>query len=162
MEPMKPMKVIDLLEKNRERIVGEAAEFVSKCHLKHYEEGGEEVVHQRLTRLFDLAVSCAKAKDAVPMLEWGKAAALERFSAGFDLQEVQTAVNALEAALWQRILAELDPADFAEAIGVVSTVLGMGKDALAREFVALAARREPVSLDLSQLFAGTEAVPEKD
>jgi len=47
------------------------------------------------------------------------------------------------------------PADFAEAIGSVSTLLGAGKDALALAYVNLASHARVESLDLSRLFRGT-------
>ena len=39
---------------------------------------------------------------------------------------------------------------------LLSTVLGFGKDALARTFVELASKRHVRSLDLTALFAGTQ------
>lgn len=80
----------------------------------------------------------------------------ERFDAGYDLAEVRGAFNALEAAVWTRVLAGLDPDQFARALGLVSTVLGAGKDALAREHVSLATSARVPSLDLRASFAGTE------
>jgi len=59
----------------------------------------------------------------------------KRFEAGYDLGEVQTAFNALEEASWQRALADLDPSELADALGLVGTLLGAGKDALARRYV---------------------------
>jgi hypothetical protein len=70
---------------------------------------------------------------------------------------VQSAFNSLEEVVWARMLAELPPAELAEALGLVSTVLGAGKDALARRYVSLAARTHAPSLDLSALFTGIEA-----
>ncbi|MGZ8717058.1 MAG: hypothetical protein ACXWYO_08120, partial [Gaiellaceae bacterium] len=37
--------------------------------------------------------------------------------------------NALEEATWTRVFAELEPAQFAEALGRVCTILGAAKDA---------------------------------
>ena len=81
--------------------------------------------------------------------------ATERFHAGYDLAEIQTAFNALEEATWMRVLQRLDASELAEALGLISTVLGAGKDALARAYVSLAADTNVESLDLRALFAGT-------
>ena len=40
--------------------------------------------------------------------------------------------------------------------GLLSTILGFGKDALARRYVSLSSQRHVPTLDLSALFAGTE------
>jgi hypothetical protein len=82
--------------------------------------------------------------------------AQKRFNAGYDLSELQTAFNAVEEATWSRVFAELQPAQFAEALGLVSTILGAAKDALARKYVSLATNIQAPSLDLQALFAGTE------
>jgi hypothetical protein len=42
-------------------------------------------------------------------------------------------------------------------VGLLSTVLGAGKDSLAREYVSLASRQHVTSLDLSTLFEGTSS-----
>jgi hypothetical protein len=68
---------------------------------------------------------------------------------------VQTAYNVLEEAIWLRILKDLQPAQYAEALGLVSTVLGAGKDALARTYVSLASKAKAPSLNLQSLFAGS-------
>ena len=79
--------------------------------------------------------------------------ATERFEEGFDIGEVQAAFNALEQSIWRRVVAETPPEDLAEATGLVGTVLGYGKDVLARTYVSLASQRHVRSLDLSALFS---------
>ena len=55
-------------------------------------------------------------------------------------------------------LADLEAADLAEALGLVSTVFGAAKDALGRRYVSLATHTRAPSLDLRALFAGTDGV----
>jgi hypothetical protein len=90
------------------------------------------------------------------MIAHAQTIARERFASGFDLSEVQTAFNVLEEAIWRRILEGLPPVDYGEALGLVSTLLGAGKDALARTYVTLASKTKAPSLQLQHLFAGTE------
>ena len=51
------------------------------------------------------------------------------------------------------VLAE-PPEELAEAIGLLSTVVGFGKDAVTRKYVSLASKQHVTSLDLSELFGG--------
>ena len=60
-------------------------------------------------------------------------------------------------ALWKTLVAEVPPAGLGEALGLVGTALGAGKDRLAATYVALASRTHTPSLDLRALFAGTAA-----
>lgn len=52
------------------------------------------------------------------------------------------------------VVAAEPPSELAECIGLLGTVLGVGKDALARSYVSLASHRHVPSLDLSALCEG--------
>jgi hypothetical protein len=67
------------------------------------------------------------------------------------------AFNALEEAMWRCVVVAEPPDDLAEAIGLLSTVLGYGKDAVARRYLSLASKRHVPSLDLSALFGGASS-----
>ncbi len=79
----------------------------------------------------------------------------DRFGAGFGIGEVQTAFNVLEESMWHHVVAGVPNDDMAESLGLLTTVLGVGKDALARAYVSLASHEHVSSLDLRALFQGT-------
>jgi hypothetical protein len=149
------MSAETFLARQRETIVQEAEAALARSHARHYEAAGETEVRRRLERLFDHLLEGLRERDLGPMVAYAETLAQERFEAGYDLVEVQTAFNALEEASWKRALADLDPSEFADALGLVSTLLGAGKDALARRYVSLAAGTHAPSLDLRALFGGT-------
>ena len=144
------------LEGERDAILRAAGETLVGMRTPHYQSAGEEETSRRLAALFDRVVESLRSRDLGPVVAYAEQVARERFEAGFDLAEVQGGFNALEEATWARAIAELDPSRLAEALGMVSTVLGAGKDALARTYVSLAANTHAPSLDLRALFAGTE------
>jgi hypothetical protein len=78
----------------------------------------------------------------------------ERFNDGYDISEVYMAYNSLEEAMWRRVVSARTRGDIAELIGLLTTVLGYGKDTVARKYLSLAMKRHVPSLDLSVLFAG--------
>ncbi|MCC6409123.1 MAG: hypothetical protein IT453_18335 [Planctomycetes bacterium] len=151
------MNIVELLERDAELLVAEATEAVLRDKLSHYEVTGREATKKRVRKLFELLQACIAKQTAAPMVAHSRVIAEERWASGFDLQEVQTAFNVLEEAVWKRILSELEPAEYAQALGRVSTVLGLGKDALARSYVSLATRTRVPSLDLKTLFEGAPA-----
>jgi hypothetical protein len=152
------MTLHELLTERSAEIIDEATGAMARAHLKHYERAGSEHIHQRLKALYVLTARAVKERNLGPMVAHADSIARERFEAGFDLWEVQTAFNVLEEALWTRILKELPPADFAEALGLISTVLGTGKDTLARRYVSLASKSKSSSLDLHAMFSGLQGV----
>ncbi len=152
------MDLYQFLHDRSAEIIAEAEQAMRRAHLRNYEKEGSEALHQRLKALFVLTTRGVKERNLGPMVSHSDSIARERFSAGYDLWEVQTAFNVLEEILWQRILRELPPAEYAQALGLVSTVLGTGKDTLARVYVTLASKSRTPTLDLRSLFTGTEGV----
>ena len=150
------MDPASFLKQERQAIVADAEASLAGRHIRHYESAGSAEVRQRLETLFDRLLDAVASHDLGPIISYARAIAAERFDAGYDLAEVQTAFNALEESVWQRTFKELDPSDFAETIGLVSTVLGAAKDALGRAYVSLAINGHAPSLDLSALFSGSE------
>ncbi|MBI5836706.1 MAG: hypothetical protein HZB25_05645 [Candidatus Eisenbacteria bacterium] len=148
------MKVHELLTQQSGSILAEARELVRRSNLEHYEAAGDEAVRRRLQALFELTARCVADRNLAPMLEHADQVAKERFNAGFDLSEVQTAFNVLEEVIWKRIIPAVPPGELAESLGLVGTVLGAGKDRLAGAYVALATRTRTPSLDLNKLFEG--------
>ncbi|MCA9952658.1 MAG: hypothetical protein KDE48_23575 [Anaerolineales bacterium] len=149
------MNLITLMENERETIVAVAAESLSRSHLVHYEEDGLVTGRLRLERVFDITLNSIKERTLIPVIEHAHRIAEERFQAGYDLSEVQTAINVLEEALWRRVVAMIPPTELAESVGLMSTVLGTMKDELARKYVELASHQKAPSLNLSAMFKGT-------
>ncbi len=149
------MTVDQILHDRMNETISEAEKALSSARLTHYEKAGEEHNRQKLKALYTLTVRAIAERNLGPMLAHAETIARERFEAGFDLSEVQTAFNVLEEAMWKLIIKSLPPAEIGDAIGLVSTVLGAGKDKLARTYVTLASKSKAPSLDMRSLFAGT-------
>jgi hypothetical protein len=150
------MDVAALLMQHEQSVLDEAYAALERSHVTHYEAAGEAFTRQGLTDLFRLVVASIGDRDLAEMSVYAEKIAETRFDQGFDISEVQMAFNALEEAMWRRLVASTPPDELAEAVGLLSTVLGYGKDALARKYVSLAGRRHVPSLDLTALFAGIE------
>lgn len=150
------VRTADFLELQRAPIIDAAVSAVVRAHASHYEAAGPIEIRARLEALFDHLVDAAASRDLGSVVAYAGQLARERFSAGYNLSEIQTAINALEEAVWSRVFSELQSHEFAEAIGFVSTTLGAAKDALAREYVSLATHAHAPALDLRALSAGVE------
>ena len=151
------MNLIELLEQRKALILNQAANTLARVHLTHYDETSLEQNKARLQVLYQLMVRCIKEKDLTIIIRYAEGLAQERFASGFDLLEVQVAFNVLEEAIWKQIIEECPPSALAEALGLISTVHGAGKDALARQYIALASQTKVPSLNLEALFKGTDS-----
>ena len=151
------MTVDAVLEQDQQKILDEAFEALGRSHVKPYESAGESFTRQGLTTLFALVVEAIRKRDLNAINGYAAELADQRFTAGFGVGDVQVAFNALEESMWGHLVAVVPADQLVEAIGLLSTVLGAGKDTLAREYVSLASRQHVTSLDLSTLFEGTSS-----
>jgi hypothetical protein len=148
------MKLQEILVNNQTDIINEAFYSLERSHLKHYDSSRADENWQRLAKLFDLTLNGVKTKNLVDIVNYSEKVAKERYESGFDLHEVHTAYNVLEEALWKIIVKEIAPSELPESLGLISTVLGTGKESLALAYVSLASKQKVKSLNLTQLFKG--------
>ena len=134
-----------LLRERADALVAEALTMMTEARLEHYDAAGLPTVRQRLARMLSVALACLEAGEADEIIAYMTQIGRERFSAGYDLLEVQTSANVMEEALWRRIPSLVPPAEVPRALGLVSSLFSAGKDALARTYVSLAAGQKAPS-----------------
>jgi len=148
------MKLHEILINNQTDIINEAFTSLQRSHLKHYDTSRADDNWQRLAKLFDLTLNGIKTRSLIDMVTYSEKIAKERYESGFNLHEVHTAYNVLEESIWKAIVKEVDSTELAESLGLIGTVLGTGKEALAIAYVSLASKQKVKSLNLTQLFKG--------
>ena len=149
------MELTAVLKNARTEILEETTGAVGRSRLGHYQAAGPAEVQHRMEALFDTVLSCLSERRLDQVVRYAEQIARERFNAGFGIGEVQTAFNVLEESMWHHVVSGVPQDELAEALGLLTTVLGVGKDALARTYVSLASREHVSSLDLRALFQGT-------
>ena len=146
------MNLTELVRENADDLVSGAVAELHEARLRHYEEEGIHAARERLATLLDKTLGCLDERRADPIIDWATLVGHERFTAGYDLFEVQTAINVLEEALWKRILSSVGPEDLAHALGLINAILSMAKDTLARTYVSLATNREAPPVNIKELW----------
>ena len=122
-----------------DRVVEEAvAALVQRDQAQDHPPGAEEHRHD-MRQLFRLVLRCVRAGRAEPIIRPSEQIAAHCFAAGIDLAEAQEAFNVLAEALWRYVAGALADEQRVEALGLVNAIVGAGKDAQARTYVALAA-----------------------
>lgn len=149
------VELLSVLDAKRDSVLQVASQALQRAHLSHYEASGSAASDRRLSDLFGLVVACLAQRSLVPICDYSERVAKERFGAGFEIGEVQTAFNVLEESIWQVVISSLPASVLVEGAGLIGTVLGAGKDTLARTWVSLATTEHVPSLDLGALFEGT-------
>lgn len=142
-----------VLDRERGSIIAAALDAIRHSRT-HYGAAAPDETQRRLESLYDELSRAVSRCDLASINQYARDLGAARFRAGYDLSEVQSAFNALEEATWSTLCARLQPDQLAFSLGLVSTVLGAAKDALAMEYVSLASRTHVRSLDLRALFSG--------
>jgi hypothetical protein len=139
-----------------DQIIDAAMAAITKRHLVHYERLGREAATRRLRDLFDRVVEATRAHNLNHILAYAEQIGHDRYASGFEFNEVRSAFNLLEEAIWHAILDGVPPAEQGRALGVVATVLGAAKDKLASTYLSRATESHVPTLDLAALFRGTQ------
>lgn len=150
--------LLDVLERRRTAIVDDAARRLTELHLGRYELVGEHEARVRLDLLYARVVAAIRARAPDEIVDYAAGLARERFTTGYRLESVQSAFDVLETAIWQAVDAELPSDEHAPALGLVSSTVGAGKDALGRTYATLAVRYRVPVLDVEALFAGNGTI----
>ncbi len=138
-----------LLAATRCVVVGDAAGALRHRGAGHYLAEGPEA---KLGRLFDTIVAAIESRDPMIVADYCGQVAEDRVRAGFDLREVQAAVNLLEEALWDHAGPTLstNPA----ALAAVAAAFNAGRDSVARVYVTCA--RSPATATIDAALVETE------
>ena len=121
-----------------DRVVDEAV-AVLEPRQPGYDQASSAAERGRYVRhLFGLVVQCVNDGHAEPVIASSRQVAADLFGAGLDIAETGRAFNVLEEVLWHEVAGALDGEQRIEALGLVHAILGAGKDALVRTYVALA------------------------
>ena len=135
------METSALLASAEDRVVEEAvAALDRRDHQARHHASGPEQRRSDLRQLFGLVLRCVNEGRIEPIIAPSEQIAADRFVAGVDIAEVQGAFNVLQEALWRQLAGALAGDQQIEALGLVNAIVGAGKDALARTYVALVSR----------------------
>jgi len=145
------MQLSARLRDHADTIITEATEAVDQARLHHYSSIGTAATERRLRRLLDVVIDSLLSATPMRMGEYAESLAHERFHAGVGIEEIQVAFNALEEALWHMLLQESPSDELADDLGRVGSVLGAGKDHLARCYVHLASQEHHPCVDVAAL-----------
>ncbi|MEI2779232.1 MAG: hypothetical protein V9G19_25370 [Tetrasphaera sp.] len=147
------MHVADRIRLHSVELVTLATTTVERAQLPHYaaSEGGATATYLR--DLLDVVAASLDEAKPLLMAEHADRLATERFLAGFKIEELLTAFNALETTLWLFLAASLPAEEALIELGRLGAVLGAGKDQIASRYVELATQRHAHGVDLAGLDA---------
>ena len=149
------MTLDTLLASHHEDIVQDALKNLGVIPLKSYSSSDPETNKMRFNKLLDVIIHTVESRNLIPMMEYSEKIARERYTMNFDIHEVQTAFNVLEEVIWEIIKQNIKPDEYPNAFGLISTIIGFGKETLAGTYITLLSNKSAKDkVDMEQLYAG--------
>jgi methylmalonyl-CoA decarboxylase len=120
-----------------DRVIDEAVAAVAQRDQARG-SSGPDGRRRDVRQLFRLVLRCVRAGRAKPIIRPCEQIAAHSYAAGIDLAEIQGAFNVLAEVLWRHLAGALAGEQLVQALGLLNAIVGAGKDAMARTYVALA------------------------
>ena len=131
------MTLIELLYNKPDLILLDSTDSLVRAHLKHYDKLSPEKIRLRLLKLFQALEKAVEVNSCEEMVKFMDKVSDERYESGYELHEVQTAINILEESLWKNIADFVDKDKQVSAMKQVTCILGKAKEELASEYALL-------------------------
>ena len=127
-----------VLASAEDRVIDEAVTVLAQRDQALHHPAGPDGRRREVRQLFRLVLRCVRAGRAGPIGKPCEQIAAHCYAAGIDLSEEQEAFNVLAEVLWPHLAGALAGEQLVEALGLLNAIVGAGKDAMARTYVALA------------------------
>jgi methylmalonyl-CoA decarboxylase len=140
-----------------DRVIDEAVAALAQRGQAHQQSPGPDGRRRDVRQLFRLVLRCLHAERAKPIIRPSEQIATHCYAAGIDLAEIQEAFDVLAEVIWRQLAGALADGQLIQALGLLSAIVGAGKDAMARTYVALATRDRNEQHDQHEQPAGEPA-----
>ncbi len=131
------MTLLELCYNKPDLILLDSTNSLVRAQLEHYKHLTPEKLRLRLLRLFQALVKSLEANSCESITKFMEKTSDERFESGYELHEVQTAVNIMEECLWKKIAEFVYRDQQISAMKQVTCILAKAKESLANEYSLL-------------------------
>ena len=131
------MTLLELCYYKRDVILEDSVKKLEKAQLEHYKLLTTEQIKRKMLNLFHMLVKSIEVNSSEEMMEYMDKVSDKRHEAGYELQEVQSAINMLEEIMWEKVSKFVDDDLQISAIKQVTRLLSKAKIELADEYSLL-------------------------
>ncbi|MCI0448357.1 MAG: hypothetical protein L0Y79_01050 [Chlorobi bacterium] len=131
------MTLLELLYYKPDLILLDSTNCLVRAQLQHYKPLSPELIRFRFLKLFQALVKCVETNSFNGIIKFMDKVSDERYELGFEIHEVQTAINILEECLWKKILKFVDDDKQISAMKQVTRILCNAKMELAGRYALL-------------------------
>ena len=151
------MSLLELLVKNKDKILEEAYHELNRAHLQHYRSSAPQLNRRRSERLYNYIFHGIKNRTLVPVVQYSQKIGRQRFFCGFEFREVVKAIDIFEEIIWDEIVNNIEPSKALKSIRLVIILFDAAKSSLAYSFISMSTKTHNPTLDRKELFKGTDS-----
>ena len=129
------MSLIDLFEYHQDIILLEVTENMERVQLKHYEADSENKLRQKMARTYYVFKEAITKESFDPLKKYLERVGEERYASGYELYELQTALDILEECIWKQIDEKLPKNEQLDAFITITKYMSNAKLTLAKVYV---------------------------
>lgn len=129
------MTIVDLFEQYQDIILLEVTENMERVNLKHYEEDSENKLRQKMARTYYVFKEAISKETFDPLKKYLERVGEERYASGYELYELQTALNILEECIWKQVDEKVPKKDQLDAFISITKYMSNAKLTLAKVYV---------------------------
>ncbi|HMQ78969.1 MAG TPA: hypothetical protein PKE39_13980 [Ignavibacteria bacterium] len=131
------MTLLELIYNKPELILQESTNALMRVQLPHYSKFRLEEIQKKYSNLLQALAKCIETQKCDDMIGYMDLISDERFASGFEVEEIQIALNIFEEALWKNIKKYVDPKIHYTSKKMVTTIIDKAKEELLNEYVTL-------------------------
>ncbi|HJY65071.1 MAG TPA: hypothetical protein VJ455_13015 [Ignavibacteria bacterium] len=131
------MTLLELCYNKPDLILLDSTNSLLRAGLPHYKDIDPDKLKLRFQRLFDSLVNCIESNKFDALHKFMETVSHERYEAGYELNEVQIAINTLEESMWRKTCEFVDSDKQINGMKEVSYLLCKAKQKLLSEYALL-------------------------
>ncbi len=143
-------KLEKILEDNRRVIIIKITRELKNSGSEHFGKMDSKEIKERVQKLYQSLMDAVIEKNFMVFIDYVEDLTLKRIEEGFGLKEIQLSLTSLEKNVWKIIVDESSINDVIKYLGIITNIIGEGKDHIARIFLEQKKKMENLILDLKK------------
>lgn len=131
------MTLLELIYNKPELIVKESTKNLMRVNLPHYNKFKKEDLEKNFSNLLLAFTKCIENNSADEMISYMNLILNERFAKGFQIEEVEIALNIFEESIWKNIYKNVDEDKQYSAMKLALCILSKAKEELLNDYAMM-------------------------
>ncbi len=131
------MNLLELIYNKPELVINDSTSNLMGVNLPHYNKFRKEDIEKNFSNLLLAFTKCIENNSADEMISYMDLILNERFAKGFQIEEVEIALNIFEESIWKNIYKNVDEDKQYSAMKLALCILSKAKEELLNDYAMM-------------------------